>query len=57
MRPCRICPPNALVISVDDKTGSTARDVRTGQAQAERIELTSAETFIGFLHLLDRSIP
>lgn len=86
----RSCPPNAVVISVDEKTGITARsrkhpdqpgrpgrrtrrefeyvrhgtvsivaalNVHTGQVLTERIERNTADTFIGFLRLLDRTIP
>jgi transposase len=86
----RTCPPDAVVISVDEKTGITARsrkhpdqparpgqrtrrefeyvrhgtvsivaalNVHTGQVLTERIDKNDAETFIGFLRLLDRSIP
>ncbi|HEU5429491.1 MAG TPA: IS630 family transposase [Actinocrinis sp.] len=86
----RTCPPGAVVLSVDEKTGITARsrkypdqperpgrrtrrefeyvrhgtvsiiaalDVHSGQVLTERIERNNAETFIGFLRLLDRSIP
>ena len=86
----RACPAGAVVISVDEKTGITARsrkhpdqpgrpgrrtlrefeyvrhgtvsivaalDVHSGQVLTERIEKNNAETFIGFLRLLDRSIP
>jgi transposase len=86
----RTCPPNAVVISLDEKTGITARsrkhpdqpgrpgrrtrrefeyvrhgtvsiiaalDVHSGQVLTEHIERNNADTFIGFLRLLDRSIP
>ncbi|HEV2344125.1 MAG TPA: IS630 family transposase [Actinocrinis sp.] len=86
----RGCPPNAVVISVGEKTGITARsrkhpdqpgrpgqrtrrefeyvrhgtvsiiaalNVRSGQVITERTEKNNAETFIGFLRLLDQSIP
>ena len=86
----RTCPPNAVVLSVDEKTGITARsrkhpdqpgrpgrrtrrefeyvrhgtisivaalNVHSGQVLTERIEKNNAATFIGFLRLLDRSIP
>jgi transposase len=83
-------PPNAVVLSVDEKTGITARsrkhpdqpgrpgrrtrrefeyirhgtvsivaalDVHTGQVLTERIAKNDAETFIGFLRLLEQAIP
>jgi len=86
----RTCPEGAVVISVDEKTGITARsrkhpdqtsrpgrrtrrefeyvrhgtvsivaalNVHTGQVLTETIARNTAETFTGFLRLLDRSIP
>lgn len=86
----RRCPENCVVISVDEKTGITARcrkhpdtparpgrrtrrefeyvrhgtvsivaalDVHTGQVLTETIARNNAETFIGFLRLLDSAVP
>lgn len=86
----RTCPEGAVVISVDEKTGITARsrkhpdrpgrpgrrtrrefeyvrhgtvsviaalNVHSGQVLTETIALNNAETFIGFLRILDQSIP
>jgi len=86
----RTCPDNAVVISVDEKTGITARsrkhpdqpgqpgrrtrrefeyvrhgtvsivaalNVHTGQVLTETIARNNADTFIGFLRLLDSTIP
>lgn len=86
----RTCPEGAVVISVDEKTGSTARsrkhpgrpgrpgrrtrresgyvrhgtvsviaalNVHSGQVLTETIARNNAGTFIGFLRILDPSIP
>lgn len=86
----RTCPPKAVVYSVDEKTGITARsrkypdqperpgkrtrrefeyvrhgtvsiiaalDVHSGQVLTQRIKRNNAETFIGFLRLLDQTTP
>jgi transposase len=86
----RTRPQNSVVISVDEKTGITARsrkhpdqaaragrrtrrefeyvrhgtvsiiaalNVHTGQVMTETIARNNAETFIGFLRLLDSTIP
>jgi transposase len=86
----RTCPNNAVVFSVDEKTGITARsrkhpdqpgragrrtrrefeyvrhgtvsiiaalNVHTGQVLTERIDRNNADTFIGFLRLLDTTVP
>lgn len=86
----RACPRNSVVISVDEKTGITARsrkhpdlparegrrtrrefeyvrhgtvsiiaalEVHTGQVLTQTIARNNADTFIGFLRLLQRTIP